>query len=145
MKAVATWRGGIQTLLEDGRGHAVVVDLPTEEGGVDVGPSSLELNVLSLAGCITTIFTLVAKKRRFHFESMELELEAERPDGAPTIAAVEGVFRLASSASASDVETALRITLRTCPVGVLYEKAGVPVHIRTVVVTPEPVAVRAHH
>jgi putative redox protein len=140
MKAVATWGGGFQTELEDARGHSVIVDLPRDEGGADVGPSALELNVLSLAGCITTIFALVARKRRLKLDSMDLELTAERPEGAPTITSVRGVFRVVTSAPAAEVDTTLQITLRTCPVGVLYERAGIPVRVRSVVVSPEPVA-----
>lgn len=139
MKAVGTWEGGYRTTLEDGRGHAVTVDLPLDEGGGDLGTSALELSVQSLAGCITTIFALVAKKRRLKFEELSVELEAHRPDGSPTITAVEGVCRVVTSGPAEDVETVLNITLRTCPVGLLYEHALIPVSVRPVVV-PSPAA-----
>jgi putative redox protein len=137
MKAVGTWKGDFRTHLEDTRGHATTVDLPPDEGGADLGPSALELCVLSLAGCITTIFALVAKKRRLRFEAMSVELEAGRPEGSPTIASVEGVLRVVTSAPAEDVETALQITLRTCPVGVLFERAHVPVRVRAIANPPK--------
>ena len=137
MQAAGTWKGDFQTYLEDGRGHSTTVDLPADEGGADLGPSALELCVLSLAGCITTIFALVAKKRRLRFEAMRVELEADRPQGSPTIASVEGVLRVVTTAPADDVETALNITLRTCPVGVLFEHAHVPVRVRAMVSPPE--------
>jgi putative redox protein len=136
MRAVGTWKGGYATLLEDGRGHAVTVDLPTEEDGRDLGSSALELAVLALAGCITTIFALVAERRRLTFEGMRVELSAERPPRAPTITSVHGTFRLATRASLEEVETALAITLRTCPVGVLFERAQIPVRVRSVVEPP---------
>ena len=136
MKAIGTWQGGYRTLLEDASGHAVTVDLPRDEGGGDLGPFALELSVLSLAGCITTIFALVAKKRRLKFEGLKVDLDAERPKGAPTIASVEGTLRVVTSAPREHVEAALDITLRTCPVGVLYEKAHVPVRVRLEVVAP---------
>ncbi len=136
MKAVGTWQGGYRTVLEDSSGHSVTVDLPRDEGGDDVGPFALELSVLSLAGCITTIFALVAKRRRLKFDAMKVELEADRPKGSPTIASVEGVLRLETSAPREDVQTTLDITLRTCPVGVLYEKAHIPVRVRLEVVAP---------
>jgi putative redox protein len=136
MKAVGTWQGGYHTVLEDSSGHTVTVDLPEDEGGENVGPYALELSVLSLAGCITTIFALVAKKRRLAFDGMKVELTAERPEGSPTIASVDGVFRLSTSAPRDDAETALRITLRTCPVGVLYERAHIPVRVRLELTAP---------
>ncbi len=136
MKATATWKGGYETRLDDGRGHEVTVDLERDEGGRDAGTSSLELLVLSLAGCITTIFALVARRRRIPFDAMSVTLEAHRPRGARTLTAVDGAFTLTTTAGAEDVETALGITMRTCPVGVLFEQAGVPVHVSTRVQSP---------
>jgi len=130
MKVTGTWQGGYQTLLEDSSGHSVTVDLPLYEGGKDRGPFALELSVMSLAGCITTIFAIVAKKRRLKFEKMRVELEAVRPEGSPTIVAVDGLFHVSTSAPVEEVQTALSLTLRTCPVGVLFEHAHIPVRVR---------------
>lgn len=140
MKAVGTWQGGFQTLLEGSSGHSVTVDLPHDEGGRDAGPFALELSVMALAGCITTIFALVAKKRRLSFDAMKVELKANRPEGSPTIASVDGVFHVVTAASREDAETALRIALRTCPVGVLYERAHIPVRVRLELEAPSAAA-----
>jgi putative redox protein len=139
-KARATWLGGYATRLNDTRGHPVVVDLPLEEEGRDAGTSALELLVLSLAGCVTTIFALVAEKRRLRFQAMELELESVRPQGAPTIERVTGTFRLTTDADPEEVETALRRTIAICPVGVVFARAGIPVDVRTEVHSPSPAA-----
>jgi putative redox protein len=136
MQAIGTWAGGYRTVLEDGRTHTVIVDLPRDEGGESAGTSALELAVLALAGCITTIFSIVARRRRLSFAGMSVALEAERPEGAPTITKVRGTFRLRTEASPDEVGAALRLTLRTCPVGVLFEKAGIPVEVATVVERP---------
>jgi putative redox protein len=137
MRAIGTWQGGYRTLLEDAQGHHLTVDLPLDEGGDETGPYALELSVLSLAGCITTIFALVAKKRRLRFDGMKVDLEAERSEGSPTITSVDGVFYVTTSSPPEEVETALRITLRTCPVGVLYERAHIPVRVRLEISAPE--------
>jgi putative redox protein len=136
MKAVGTWQGGYRTLLEDEDGHYVTVDLPVDEGGEDLGPFALELSVLSLAGCITTIFALVAERRRVAFQGMKVELQAERPKGSPTIASVEGVLRVETFVPRDEVDTVLGITLRTCPVGVIFDRAHIPVRVRLEVVAP---------
>lgn len=133
MQALGTWKGGYQTVLDDGRTHTVTVDLPRDEGGDGAGPTALELAVLSLAGCISTIFALVAKRRRLVFDRLVIGLEAERPDGAPTIARVRGTLRLRTRATDDEVATALRLTLRTCPVGVLFHQAGIPVDVQPVI------------
>jgi putative redox protein len=140
MKAIGTWQSGYRTLLEDESGHSVIVDLPEDEGGKDVGPFALELSVLSLAGCITTIFALIAKRRRLKFDGMRVELDAQRPKGAPTIVSVEGVLKVETAAPRDDVDTVLAITLRTCPVGVIYERAQIPVRIRLEVAEPPTIS-----
>ena len=129
MRAVATWEGRYRSRLADGRDHEVVVDLPPFEGGTDAGTSSLELLVLSFAGCISTIFLLVAERRRLQVESLRVELEAERPKGARTITAVRGDVWIVSPSAAEDVATAVRLTVRTCPVGTLLDQAGVRVSV----------------
>ncbi|MGA8664979.1 MAG: OsmC family protein [Thermoplasmata archaeon] len=136
MKAIGTWKGGYQTRLEDGRGHSLTVDLPPDEGGRDLGTSGLELLVVSLAGCITTIFAVVAKKRKLNFEAMSIGLEAKRPGGSATVTSVAGTLHLVTAASMEEVQTALEITLRTCPVGVVFERAKIPVHVHAIVTPP---------
>jgi len=146
MQAIGRWTGGYESVLEDAHAHHVTVDLPIDEGGKSAGPSALELAVLSLAGCINTIFVLVARRRRLAFQGLTVALEAERPEGAATITRVHGTLRIRTRATPADVETVLRLTLRTCPVGVLFEKAGIPVEV-TAMVLPPTVASEgsAHH
>ena len=136
MRAVGVWRGGYRTRLEDGRGHEVLVDLPRAERGTDAGTTALELCVASLAGCISTIFALVAEKRHLPYEGLTVTLVGERPEGAATLTAIEGTVHVTTSAPREDVETALRLALRTCPVGVLMERAGLPIRIRTSIGLP---------
>ncbi|MGD0250925.1 MAG: OsmC family protein [Thermoplasmata archaeon] len=135
MQARGTWRGGYETVLEDDHAHTVTVDLPIDEGGRSAGPSALDLALLSLAGCISTIFAIVAHKRRLEYQGLSIALEGERPAHAPTITRVHGTLRLRTKAPLSEVETALRLTVKTCPVGVIFENAGIPVDIRPIVVT----------
>jgi len=135
MQAIGTWRNGYETLLEDAHAHSVVVDLPVDEGGRSVGPAALDLCVLSLAGCITTVFAVVARKRRLSFQGLTAALEAERPPGAPTITRVRGTLRVRTRADPTEVEAVLRLTTKTCPVAVIFEQARIPIEI-TPIVTP---------
>lgn len=139
MEAKGLWKGGYETRLEDDRGHVVTVDLPVDEGGRNAGTSALELMVLSLAGCVSTVFTLVAEKRRLAFSGLHVSLSAERRPGAPTIERVHGEVEVETHAPKEDVETALRLTLKSCPVGVLLRHAHVPVEVVARVVVPPPV------
>lgn len=144
MEATAVWRVGYVTRLADDRGHEVTVDLPVEEGGTDLGTSALELALQSLAGCISTIFALVAAKRRIRYDGLTLQLTGARSKGAPTIQRVQGSMEITSEATLEDAETALRLTVRTCPVGVIFERAGIPIDIELVVRPPRQGTPSAH-
>ncbi len=50
----------LRIAVDDGRAHSVCLDLPPELG-TDMGPTALELGVMSYAGCFATIFALMAK------------------------------------------------------------------------------------
>jgi len=113
MDATAVWRGGFETHLEDGRGHGVTVDLPTDEGGRNLGTSALELAVESLAGCITTIFAIIARKRGLSFDRLTASLTADQSEGAPTVQRVHGTLEVSTGEPRESVETVLRLTLKT--------------------------------
>lgn len=128
MKAVSVWISGFRSVVDNGRAHSVVVDLPVNQGGEDLGPTALELALMSLAGCIGTIFAIVAGKRKLSYERLRVELEAEK--GEKTIEKVRGVLRIKTAASREEVETALRLTMEICPVGLIFERAGAKPEIR---------------
>lgn len=123
MKATSIWISKYRSVLDNGRGHSVVVDLPPENNGDDTGPTALELLPMALAGCITTIFSMVAEKRRLKYSGLRVDLEAEK--GEKTIEEVKGVLTIKTGASRETVETVLRLTMEICPVGILFEKAGI--------------------
>ncbi|HKM50577.1 MAG TPA: OsmC family protein [Candidatus Bathyarchaeia archaeon] len=125
MKAVSVWADGGRSVLDDGRGHSVVVDLPTDQNGTNAGPTALELCLMSLAGCTTTIFKIVAGRRNFAYKAFRVELEAEKPRDALTITSVKGKMEIVTDAEESEVGTVLKLTLKTCPVGVIFANAKI--------------------
>jgi len=127
MKANALWVEGYKSVVDNGRGHSVTVDLPTESGGKDVGPTGLELAIMALAGCATTIFKIVAAKRKLNYESLKISLVAEKPKNASTVTEVKGHVEIATVGAEQEVQTALKLTFKTCPVGVIFEQAGIKV------------------
>jgi len=118
---------GFKSVIDNGRAHSVVTDLPEKLGGTDKGPTALELAVMGLAGCISTIFTLVAKKMKVQVEALEVEVEAEKPDTAATITSATVITKVKSPADEETIKKVYELTLKNCPVGVLFEKAGVKV------------------
>jgi putative redox protein len=113
--------------VDNDRHHGLVIDLPEAKSGDDLGPTALELAVMGLSGCISTIWAVVAGKARVSYHSVRVELEADKPDDAPTITAVRAKVYVNSEASKERLEKILDQVMKTCPVGQLYEKAGVQI------------------
>jgi len=129
MQSKGIWKGGYETQLEDGRGHAVTIDQPVEDGGNDRGTSAHELLLLSLTGCISTIFHIIAAKRGLEFEGLKISLRAEKIRGVPTIQRVHGTVEVRTNAPPDEVATVLRLSVKTCPVGALFDRAHIPIEV----------------
>ncbi|MFA8451005.1 MAG: OsmC family protein [Bacteroidales bacterium] len=126
MKSKALWAGGYQSIIDDRRGHAVVNDLPESANGENNGPSSLEMCVMSFAGCISTIYKMMADKMKIEIEHLEVDVDAEKIDG--TIGKANVMVKVKSSAPHEKIERCFNLTCDTCPVGVLFAKAGVQIN-----------------
>lgn len=133
MQAFATWKGRREFLLEDGLAHSVTVDLPLAEGGRSAGPSPLDLSLLSLAGSIASMFVTVAEKRRVVCYGLTLALEADPPPGSASLPQVRGTLRVRTRAALADVTSVLQTALRGNPAVVIFERAGIPIHIAPIV------------
>lgn len=127
MKSNSLWTRKFQSVVDNGRNHSTVIDLPEAKGGDNSGPTALEVCVMGLSGCIGTIFAMVAQKMRISFEKMEVELDAQQKDNAPTITDVHFILSIKTDAEMAKVEKCLEVTENTCPVGVLFRQAGVKI------------------
>jgi len=125
LKAISVWHGGWQSVLDDGRGHSTVVDFPLDDGGMDTGPTALELGVMAFAGCITTFFKLNADERGFSYTAFRAELDAERPEDAPTITSMKGKMEMVTDGEEKEAQQILRQTVEKCPLGLIFHKAGI--------------------
>jgi uncharacterized OsmC-like protein len=127
--------GCFQSIVDDGRRHGIVLDLPEAKEGDDLGPTALELAVMALAGCVTTIWAIVAKNSNVSYHKITVELDADKPDSEPTITSVKAVVKVESDDDEDKLQRCLDKTLKACPVGQLYEKAGVAVETKLEVVS----------
>ena len=113
-----------QFALDNGRNHCLISDQPSEtsEG---MGPTPLELCVMSHAGCYAVTVASMARKMRIPLLGLEVKVEAEKGKETGTIA--EENFDILIRADASDdrIQRMHELSLEHCTVGKLYEKAGV--------------------
>jgi len=127
MKITSKLINGLQSEIDNGRGHKIISDVPESYGGNDLGPTSLEITSMGLGGCITSIFMMLAKKMRLKIKKVEAELEIEKLKTSPTITSVFILVKVKSDESLELVEKCLNLTMKTCPVGILFEDAGIPI------------------
>jgi len=116
-----------QSIVDNDRHHGIVLDLPGAKGGDDLGATALELVVMALSGCISTIWAVVATNSKVAYDRLLVAVEADKPDDQPTITAVRCVVTVESKESREKLQRTLDKTMNTCPVGKLYEKAGIPI------------------
>ena len=138
MQAFATWKGRREFLLEDGHAHSVTVDLSLAEGGRSAGPQPLELSLLALAGSIASAFETVAERRRLVCYGLTLALEADPPHGSASIPQVRGTLRVRTRADLGEVTSVLQTALKANTVGMIFERAGIPVHVVPIVMATAP-------
>ena len=126
MNATAKLVEGFQIVLNDGYSHAIVVDLPPDLGA-GMGPTSLEVCVMSHAGCYVTIAALTAKKMRIPLKGLTVKVEAVKTDEAGTITEETFDIEIEADAPADRIQRLHEVTVKTCPVDILLHKAGVKV------------------
>jgi len=114
-------------IVDDGRAHSICLDLQPDLGD-DMGPSPLELCVMSYVGCFVTIFALTAKKMRIPIKDLEVDVEAINSEEVGTITETNFEIRVNADTSEQRLQKMARLTLENCPVGILFKKAGVKIN-----------------
>jgi uncharacterized OsmC-like protein len=118
---------GFQIALYDGYSHRVVVDLPPELG-TGLGPTALELCVMSHAGCYATICVYTARKMRIPLKGLTVKVEAVETDEAGTITEEKFDIHIKADVPADRIQRLHELTVKNCPVDILLQKAGVKIN-----------------
>ena len=119
--------------LDNIRSHSLIVDQPTETSP-GLGPTPLELCVMSHIGCYATICALTAKKMRVPLKGCDVKVEAMKSEETGTIAEENFDIVFKVDAPEDRIQRLHELTLKNCPVGILFEKANVKINysLRTV-------------
>jgi putative redox protein len=113
-------------VVDNSRSHSICLDQPLGEGS-DMGPTALELCAMSLAGCYATIFALTAKKMRMPLNGLDITLEAVKTEEEGTITKAKMNITAKADTPQDRIRRAHQLTVKNCPVGILFEKAGVKI------------------
>jgi putative redox protein len=118
---------GFRIDVDDGRNHALCLDLQRDDSGTDMGPSALELCVMSYAGCYATIFALTASKMRVSLKDLEVKVEAVKSEKIGTITEAKFDITAGMNVPEDRFQRIHEVTVKECPVGKLFENAGVKI------------------
>jgi uncharacterized OsmC-like protein len=127
-KVTAKLIDNVRSVVDNSKTHSVVCDLTTAQGGSDMGPTALELALMSLADCAVTIFADVCKQSKIEINRVEAVVEAEKPADSPTLTGV--TIKVCTSAKARKelLDTAWKRTEANCPVLSIF-KEPIPLKI----------------
>ena len=92
-----------------------------------MGPSALELCVMSHAGCYATIFVLTANNMKMSLKDLEIKVEAVKSEEVGTVTEEKFDIIIKTDAPKDRIQRIHELTLQSCPVGKLFEKAGVKI------------------
>lgn len=123
LRATAKLIQDFRIAIDDGRSHSLIADQPAELSQ-GFGATPLELCVMSHAGCYATILALVAKRMRIALKGLTVKVVAVKTAEAGTI--TEEAFDIAIKADAPQdrIQRLHEVTLKNCPVGIIFEKAS---------------------
>jgi putative redox protein len=124
LRAKAHLIQGFQIVLDNGRSHCVIVDQPAGTG-TDVGPTPLELCVMSHAGCYVVTCALIAKKMRIPLKGLDVKVEAIETEEVETVTEEAFDINLKAEAPVDRIRRLHELTLKSCSVGKIFEQAGV--------------------
>lgn len=128
MHAESVWIENTRSVLTNKRQHSMIVDLPENYGGEDLGATSMELVIMAIPGCVTTIFAMLAKKKELCIHALECSVEAseENTTGIPT--QVTGIVKVETN-NEDLAEEIWKQTQHACPVVKMMQLAGTKVEI----------------
>ena len=122
IKATAKLVENVRPIADNSRGHSVVLDLRTAEGGDNTGPSALELAIMFLADCVVTIFADVCKQSKVGLSKVEVVAEAEKPSDSPRLTGVNMKVTVSAKARKQLLDAVWRRTEANCPVVSIFEE-----------------------
>lgn len=81
-KSRISWKGGY-AFEADLEGHRIMIDIPTEKGGTNLGPSPQSLLMPALAACSSVGVVGILKKMRVPEFELDIDVEAQKAETHP--------------------------------------------------------------
>lgn len=132
MKSTAKWQNNYYSIVDNGRGHEVAMDLPKAKNGDDKAATAFEYTLMALSGCVTTIFAMIAANSNVKIDSMVAECMAETNEAGTEYVKVVIENKVSSEADLEMLERLMTKTIAACPVGNLFKLANIPLEEKVI-------------
>ena len=123
IKATATLVEDFRSIADNSRSYSIVCDLPRPKGGSDIGPTALEVAIMSLADCAVTIFADCAKRSGEEITKMQVVAEANMPEDSTILSGVKLKVNVSGKARDSKMAAIWRRTEANCPVVSIFRES----------------------
>ncbi len=132
MDGKLVWKSGLSFSGITGSGFTVPIDTSVKHGGLNEGPSPMELVLLSLGGCTAMDVISILQKKRQEVTSFEVLLHADRSPDHPKVFTEITVEFVVTGHNMDEeaVKRAVELSeTKYCSVNAMLSKA-VPVHTK---------------
>jgi uncharacterized OsmC-like protein len=117
---------GNEIALDNKRAHAIVAH-QASEASPGLGPTPLELCLMSHAGCYANVCVAAAQKMRLDLKSCEIITQATKSDETGTLSEETLDIILDIEAPMDRIQRLHEVVIKNCPVGIIFEKAGIKI------------------
>jgi putative redox protein len=132
MQSTSKWQEKFRSIVDNGRGHQVEMDLPPAKNGEDKGATAFEFTLMALSGCITTIYAMIAANSNVKIDAMEAVCTAETNEAGTEYKKVVVENKVSSDADQEMLERLMTKTIAACPVGNLFKQANIPLEEKVI-------------
>ena len=127
MISKATFVKDLQLIVSNNRESAIVVDQKVQSGGLNQGPTPFELLGMALSGCIGVTYIAIARNSKVEISDLEVTIETFSREGEKIFSSIKAIVSVQGNAPIARLQRILEKTMEVCPVGAVYEKAGVEI------------------
>jgi putative redox protein len=84
MESTINWTSGM-TFIASQDGHEIILDLPTDQGGLGLGAKPKTMLLTALGGCTAIDVVSILNKQRVEFEGLQVHTSADMTDEHPKV------------------------------------------------------------
>ncbi|HUT79998.1 MAG TPA: OsmC family protein [Candidatus Bathyarchaeia archaeon] len=128
MEIISKWIEKNRFLVSNGKHSELFLDTPPKYGGEDTAPTTLELAIMTLAGCIGTTFKMTADHMHLEINALEVKAIANKSDDIH-LSYIHLTLIINSKESSEKLKHCLELAEKNCPVDIIFQQTAIPIEM----------------